>query len=137
MYRLKSAPQYHKPATKPKSTPGFTLLEVLITVVILSIALFGIIRATQQTVKTTHYLHTKITADLVAQDVMARVRAHLFGTEQQGDMTLLGQNWQWQLEQHKTALPHLMLLKVTVQKNNTPLATIVTYAAVHTPGKHR
>jgi type II secretion system protein I len=115
---------------------GFTLLEVLITVVILAIALFGIIRTTQQTARTSSYLQNKVTADLVASDIMARARTGVIGLpmsggQQSGETTQLGQTWQWQIEMKGISQGGIQKITVTVSQNNKSMATLSAYVATN------
>lgn len=123
-----------------KNHTGFTLLEVLITIAVIAIALFAILRVTQQAARTTAYLQDKITADLVANDVMARVRAGLVlaplsGGKQTGNILMLQRQWEWQLSVNNTALANIQQLTVNIKKANRVLASVVTYAAVDAQGK--
>jgi general secretion pathway protein I len=60
-----------------KQQRGFTLIEVLIALAILSIALTAIIKATSQNIRDTAYIQHKMIAHYVALDVINAARAGL------------------------------------------------------------
>ena len=58
-----------------RNLQGFTLLEVLIALAIISIALTAIIKASSQNIKDTAYLEDKAIANWVGLEVMNEVKA--------------------------------------------------------------
>src|SRR5687767_14340539 len=79
---------------------GFTLIEVLIALAILSIALTAVIKATSQNIKDTLYLQDKTIAHWVGLEIMNEVRTHLIKLPQAPDplektTKMLGQTWAW------------------------------------------
>ncbi|HLB58283.1 MAG TPA: type II secretion system minor pseudopilin GspI, partial [Gammaproteobacteria bacterium] len=58
-----------------KNKAGFTLIEVLIALAILSIALTAIIQSTSQNIKDTLYLQNKTIAIWVGSELIAEVEA--------------------------------------------------------------
>ena len=102
-----------------RKTCGFTLIEVLIALVILSIALTAIIKATSQNIRDTTYIQTKMAAHYVALDVINTARAGLInlpdaGSQVENDTEMLNQEWHWQLVMKETANQNIKEIRVSV-----------------------
>ena len=123
-----------------KKHTGFTLIEVLIALAIISIAMAAIIKATTQNIRATSYLQDKTMALLVGQQVLNEVRVgvlQLRGDDQLKQNTLLlGRNWSWQANQADT--PNQRIKKVEVEvyadanenDDETPLIHLESYIYV-------
>lgn len=102
---------------------GFTLIEVLIALAILSIALTAIIKFTSQNIRDTNYLQNKMVATWVGNQVINEIRAGVIkiGQEQQQlDQTtdMLGQSWVWHAQLTPTPSPHIQEIHVDVSQKN-------------------
>lgn len=117
-----------------KNNAGFTLIEILIAMAILSIALTAIIKSSSENIKNTIYLQDKTTALWVGMEAINQVRAGALplpaqseGTEQETEM--LGKNWPWIATQ--TSTPNANIKKVIVEVKdpvkNTVLAHLESY----------
>lgn len=119
-----------------KNKNGFTLIEVLIALAIISIALTAIIKATAQNVKDTGYLENKITAYWVANDIMNQARLNLitlpFAPESLAQETsMLGQKWLWQANLQPTRNKHIQEIHVNVTNSSQKsLANLIGYRYV-------
>lgn len=112
---------------------GFTLIEVLIALVILAVALMAIVKATDTNIHNLDYLRDKITAQWVADNVLANMQADLLvaprETQQQGEMQMLNRTWYWQVtpeQQTNTAIKRIDIA-VSAKENNKPLAHLIGF----------
>jgi len=102
-----------------KNNAGFTLIEVLIALAILSIALTAIIKATSQTIKNTLYLQNKTIASWVGSQVMNEARLGLLQLPTAPDKLeettqMLGQTWSWTAKFALTPNPNIKKIQVDV-----------------------
>jgi general secretion pathway protein I len=113
---------------------GFTLIEVLIALAILSIALTAIIKSTSQNIRDTTYIQNKNIANWVGSQVINEVRAGILvlptppdNLEQTTEM--LGQSWRWQANLIATPNPQIMEIHVAVFKKSSDakLISLVSY----------
>lgn len=117
-------------------TQGFTLIEVLIALAILSIALTAIIKSTTQNINDTRYLQQKTIANWVSQLVMNRALSGVLklNASTDGDSAttdMLGQKWPWKASLTTTPNPHINKIHVTVYDNNQKtLANLESYLYV-------
>ncbi len=80
---------------------GLTLLEVLVALVILTLALTAIIKATTENIRATGYLQEKTHATWVGLNVLQKTRLELLRLpkapeKQTGEEEMQGQSWEWQ-----------------------------------------
>lgn len=80
---------------------GFTLIEVLVALAILSIALFGIITASGELTHQRQRSHTVTVATWLAQDILHQAQIGLLSIPQppakaRGQSTSMGYRFQWQ-----------------------------------------
>ena len=91
---------------------GFTLLEVLIAMAVISIALTAIIKAGSDTTANTAYLKEKTYAHWVAMNRMAELQAEKdwpsVGTDSD-TVEIMGQEWEWIQTTTETVDPNLRL----------------------------
>ena len=120
---------------------GFTLIEVLIALAILSISLTAIIKSTSQSIKDTIYLQDKTIAHWVGLQVINAARIGLLNLSSQAakktaETDMLGEKWTWEAELKPTQNPHITEIDVNVfrQSDNAKLAVLVSYSyAATTP----
>ena len=105
---------------------GFTLIEVLVAMAILSIALIAIFRNTSVTIKNAQYIQDKNIAHWVAVNVMTRAEVGLInlptaGNMMSGEEIMLGQTFLWQLSSKNVQdLPMLQLqVRILNQKKES------------------
>jgi general secretion pathway protein I len=115
--------------------PGFTLIEVLIALAIVSIAFTAILLSSTQTLRNTQYLQNKVIANWVATNVINDIRAHMLTPTTEplsADMDMLGKKWLWQAALQPSANPHIQ--KITVDVSQSPerkkLLSLVSYIYV-------
>ncbi|MDR3492524.1 MAG: type II secretion system minor pseudopilin GspI [Gammaproteobacteria bacterium] len=121
-----------------KKISGFTLIEVLIALAIISIALTAIIKATSQNIRDTAYLQDKMIAHWVGLQVINEVRADvlkLSNSSLSNETEMLGKNWQWQASLADTPNPAIKKIDVSVSRKDEDkkLLTLSSYKYVALP----
>lgn len=116
---------------------GFTLIEVLVALAIISIALSAVIKTTSQNIRDTLYLHNKMIAHWVGLNVINETRAGLLklpgeSADLKQDSVMLGQHWSWQGYASPTHNPQITKIHVDVFHGNNPakLASLTSYLYV-------
>ena len=115
------------------SNKGFTLIEVLIALAILSIAMIAIIKATSQNIRDTQYLQQKTIATWVGTNVIQSTRLGLIKVPREPDeltdqTDMLGQLWTWKASLKPTTNPKIQEIKVSVfQRTESPLVNMKGY----------
>ncbi|MBV8802982.1 MAG: type II secretion system minor pseudopilin GspI [Gammaproteobacteria bacterium] len=101
---------------------GFTLIEVLVALAIVSIALTAVIKVSSQNIKNTFYIQEKTIALWVASDIINEMRLGVIKVPEKSEMIeekkeMLNQSWPY-----------------TVNLSNTPNVNIKKiYVVVYTP----
>ena len=95
---------------------GFTLLEVLIALLILSLALVALIRAAGLQAQALNHHRDSTLAQWVASNVAAELRAQGAPPvgRQQGEMRMGPQRWRWQAETSDTDVERVRRMEITV-----------------------
>lgn len=111
-----------------RSNAGFTLIEVLIALAILSIALTAVIKATSQNIKDNAYIQNKTIATWVASQVMNESRVGVIKVPTAPDKLeeeteMLGRTWKWQASLNPTPNQHIKEVQVKVFDSNEHLFT--------------
>jgi general secretion pathway protein I len=113
---------------------GFTLIEVLIALAILSISLTAIIKSTSQNIKNTLYLQNKTIAHWVGLQIMNEARAGFLKLpsapdELHEETHMLNQTWKFNARRTPSANPHIQEIHVTVSRppDTHPLADLTSY----------
>lgn len=103
---------------------GFTLVEVLAALLIFSLAIVGLARATTQSVAHTQRLTHKTYAGVVADNqlIYARMRRPVIGTKS-GREEAGGQNYSWRVETAETPQEGLLELRVSVSQDDDVFVT--------------
>ncbi len=115
-----------------KKVVGFTLIEVLIALAIISIALTAMIKATSQDIRDTSYLEDKMIAHWVGLQVINEVRADIIKSNQSNETDMLGKKWRWKESLIETPNPHIKKITVTVFRKNDDMkiSTLTSYKYV-------
>jgi general secretion pathway protein I len=96
---------------------GFTLIEVLVALVVVSLGMLGAIEAVNQSITTSTYLRDKSMAQWVAMNKLteARLQAAVPAVDKtSGDAEMAGQKYRWTLTVTKTPVPTMLRLDVTI-----------------------
>lgn len=115
-------------------TKGFTLIEVLIALVVISIALTAIIKTTSITINHTQYLVLKTEANYVAEDILNQCLMRLLPVPKPPENVshttrLLGESWVYTAKRSPTPNPHIDEIQVKVFKKGDEqiLADVMSY----------
>jgi general secretion pathway protein I len=98
---------------------GFTLIEVLVALAILSIALMAVIKVGSQNIRDTFYIQEKTIALWVATDVINEVRAGLIKVPVEPDALqekkeILNQQLTYEVSLQETPNPRIKKIEVDV-----------------------
>jgi general secretion pathway protein I len=100
-------------SSPPKIQSGFTLIEMLIALVIISISFSAIILSVNENARTLLKLQERVGANWVAEEVVSRAQLGLLKANA-GSQRMLNQNWRWQLQTKSTPNEYVQELQVTV-----------------------
>ncbi|MGE0113568.1 MAG: type II secretion system minor pseudopilin GspI [Steroidobacteraceae bacterium] len=79
---------------------GFTLIEVLAALIIISLGMLAVIQAVSQTINNANYLREKTIAHWVAMNKLTEVRLGMStppGGNSDGDVDMAGTMWHWRM----------------------------------------
>lgn len=117
----------------PQSKKGFTLIEVLISLVILSIALTAIIKVTSQTIRDTSYVQNKLIANWVGTTVMNEILAGVLKISNEQAISentqMLKRQFAWEAKAKETPNKHIREIDVDVfdQSKKIKYISLVSY----------
>ncbi len=116
---------------------GFTLVEVLVALVIVTVGMSAVLATLTSAADTTAYLRDKSFAEWVAMNRIAelRLQAQRPATgKSSGDMELAGRKWRWEQEVTKLEIPGVQRLDVRVREADAPqgdkAAWVVTVSGI-------
>jgi general secretion pathway protein I len=113
----------------PRCKHGFTLLEVLIALVVLSLALLALMRVATAQTQAFADLRERTLAEWLAQTVIAETRLGnpLPATgRSSGQRRFGGRDWHWELEVQSTQAPSIRRLDVHVSSTAAPAVSVVS-----------
>lgn len=101
---------------------GFTLIEVLVALVIVSLGIFAAVAVVSQSARTKTQLREKTFAHWVAMNVITEWRAkHSLPAEQtSGDMQMATENFHYEMRLSETGFKNLWMLEVSVSNADRP-----------------
>jgi general secretion pathway protein I len=111
---------------------GMTLIEVLVALVIVTIALAAAIRSVNVGVENTDYLKQRNIAQWVAMNHASELQLQLAATKTNGqyETEMAGQTWQVQSKASATADSEILRVEIHVKKDRdaeSSLASLITY----------
>jgi general secretion pathway protein I len=97
---------------------GFTLIEILVALVVLSLAGVALLNLTGENTRTASVVQTRAFASVVAEnraiEALVAARPPAAGRERGADV-LAGRSWRWTREVRRTDDPQILRVDVTVQ----------------------
>ena len=103
-----------------RTTFGFTLIEVVVALAVITIGLAAVIKATGIVTKNTAQLNERTIAMWVAQNAMAEFELNINGDaskETTGTEEMAGVEWHWQKKIEKTEDPDIRRVEIQVRRN--------------------
>jgi type II secretion system protein I len=102
---------------KQGAQQGFTLIEVLAALIIVSLGMLAAIQAVSQTVNNANYLREKTIAHWVAMNKLTEVRMSRNappGGDTTGDIDMAGTTWHWRMTIKATGFPTMQRIDINV-----------------------
>jgi general secretion pathway protein I len=113
---------------------GFTLIEVLAALVIVSLGMLGVIEAVTQEARNGTYLREKTLAHWIAMNVVTEQRLNAAPppvAESSDDVEFAGRRWHWTMKVSQTQVQSLRRMDVTVRpaesREDVTLATVTGF----------
>jgi general secretion pathway protein I len=109
---------------------GFTLMEVLVALLIVSLGMLGVIQAVSQAASNTSYLRDKTIAHWVAMNRITELRLQSQPPqlgESSGSVEMSGREWRWSTVVERTAIDTMSKIDVSValkEDEDSSLATV-------------
>jgi general secretion pathway protein I len=117
------------------ASAGFTLIEVLAALVIVSLGMLGVIEAVTQNARNGTYLRDKTLAHWVAMNVITEQRLQQAPppvAESSDDVEFADQRWHWTLKVSQTQVQSMRRLDVSVRPADAPdAASLATVAGFY------
>jgi general secretion pathway protein I len=128
---------------EPTASLGFTLIEVLAALIIVSLGMLGVIEAVSQTARNSSYLRDKTIAHWIAMNRLTQVRL-----EQQppkvdkssDEVEMADRRWRWTMVVTQSPLPSVRRIDISVRpaeaKEDSSMASVSGFygTAVAPPG---
>ena len=106
-----------------QSQTGFTLIEVLIALLILTISLMALLKANTENIRNTQHLRDKLISEIVMKQGVTMIQLGLIKFQANQDLsqatTMFGQKWYWRAHKSNTSIPNIYRLNLSVSKSNT------------------
>ena len=96
---------------------GFTLIEVMVALLIVSLGMLAAINAVSQTVSNASYLREKTLAHWVAINKLTEVRLNPvppLGGDTKGEIDMAGTTWQWRMTVNPTQVSTMQRIDIKV-----------------------
>jgi general secretion pathway protein I len=114
---------------------GLTLIEVLIALMIVSIAFTAIIVSTSQNIRNTQYLQNKMIANWVSLQIINQIRDEVLTVPESepltGESETLGQKWFWKASLTPTPNPKIQKIEVSVAQSEDGKRIINLTSYIH------
>lgn len=122
---------------------GFTLIEVVVALLVVSLGMLGVIQAVSQTASNSGYLRDKTLAHWIAMNRLTEVRLQKTApaTDKTSDeVEMGGRRWKWMMEVTQTPVETIRRIDISVRpeesSETTKLASVTGFygTAVAPPG---
>ena len=113
-----------------KKSLGFTLIEVLIALAILSISLTAIVKATSSDISNNDYLKNKALANLVAIEASELIKLNAIsyrGSNAEQKTHLANKNWYWIASKQRTKNKSIYQVNISVNLEHKAILTKNVY----------
>ena len=126
-----------------RQSQGFTLIEVIVALVVVSLGMLGVITAVSQTASNSGYLRDKTLAHWIAMNRLTEVRLQKSApaVDKSSDEVEMGnRRWKWTMNVTQTPVETIRRIEITVRpegaKEGSSLASVSGFygAAVAPPG---
>ena len=126
-----------------KSQRGFTLIEVLVALIVVSLGMLGVIQTVSQTASNSTYMRDKIIAHWIAMNQLTQTRLLPSPPKidkSSDEIEMAGRDWRWTMEVKATPIESIRRIEVKVRLKEAPetssIASIAGFygAAVAPPG---
>ena len=110
----------------PRTSRGFTLIEVLAALVIVALGMLGVIQAVTQTARNGTYLREKTFAHWIAMNVITERRllpSPPDVAESSDEVEFAGERWRWTMTVTQTAVASMRRMDVAVRPADRPEGT--------------
>lgn len=108
---------------------GFTLVEILVALLVVSVGLGAVLLSLNQTTYNATYLRDKTIASWVAENRLTELRLSPSTPEvdeSTGDSEMAGIRWLWRQRVSETGVPNLLRIDIEVTGELDPDGTLVT-----------
>jgi general secretion pathway protein I len=126
-----------------RSASGFTLIEVVVALLVVSLGMLGVIQAVSQTASNSGYLRDKTLAHWVGMNRLTEVRLQKSAPsidKSSDEVEMGGRTWKWTMDVTQTPVETIRRIDITVRPEDSPegtkLATVTGFygTAVAPPG---
>ncbi|MBS0287054.1 MAG: type II secretion system minor pseudopilin GspI [Proteobacteria bacterium] len=108
---------------------GFTLVEVLIALVIVSLVFFTCLLSLSEMTKNAQYLQDKTIGAIIGSNIIVQVRTGMISTNQditEGAVQMANQQWFWSLQKNTSSLQGEQELKVEIKNSHSKRVYLAT-----------
>jgi type II secretion system protein I len=115
---------YRLPVRRAQSTErGFTLVEVLVALVVVSLGMLAVIQAVSQTASNTTYMRDKTIAHWIAMNRVTQARLEQQPPkidETSDEVEMAGRKWRWTMEVTQTPVDTVRRIDIRVRAADAP-----------------
>jgi len=115
---------YRLPVRRAQRTKcGFTLVEVLVALVVVSLGMLAVIQAVTQTASNSTYMRDKTIAHWIAMNRVTQVRLEQQAPkvdETSDEVEMAGRKWRWTMEVTQTPVDTVRRIDITVRAADAP-----------------
>ncbi|HKU15299.1 MAG TPA: type II secretion system minor pseudopilin GspI [Steroidobacteraceae bacterium] len=124
-------------------TRGFTLIEVIVALIVVSLGMLGVIQAVSQTASNSGYLRDKSVAHWIAMNRLTEVRLQRTSPpvdKSSDEVEMAGQRWKWTMNVTQTPVETIRRIDISVRpaeaRENVSLASVSGFygTAIAPPG---
>jgi general secretion pathway protein I len=109
--------------TQPRGERGFTLIEVVVALIVVSLGMLAVIETVGGTARNSSYLRDKTIAHWVAMNKLTEVRLlpNAPAVDKSSDeVEMAGRDWRWTMEVKQTPVESIRRIDVSVRPSEAP-----------------